>query len=110
MVARIRSKTTPRHYLKEWRLKLGLKQQQLADRMDTGKDQISRWESAKRGVSMEVLFALADALGIDPAALLHDPEAPSIDELLRAAGASPETRGQAFVVVEALVKRTGTKG
>lgn len=110
MVERIRSKTPPRHYLKEWRQKLGLKQQQVADRMETSKGQISRWESDKRGLSMDVIFALADALGIDAPDLLRDPEQPSIDELLRRASAPPDVRDQAFAVVETLVKRTGTKG
>lgn len=102
MVTRIRSSKPIRHFLREWREYRGLTQQQVADRLDTGKDQISRWENSKRGLTMEVQFALAEALGIDPADLLRDPQAPSADALLR--NASPKLKEQAFKVIEALLK------
>ncbi len=114
MVTRIGPSAPIRHFLKEWREKKGLTQQQLADRLPagddgkaTGKDQVSRWERSKRGMTMDVQAALAEALGIDPGALFHDPEQPSIDSLLRSA--SPEVRRQAFAVVETML-RTGTGG
>lgn len=108
MVARIGPKAPFRHYLKEWREYRGLTQQQLADRLDTGKDQISRWESGKRGMSAEVLAALAEALQLsEPGQIFHDPAQPSADELLR--NATPEQRRAAFTVIEALMK-TGTEG
>lgn len=105
MVARIGPREPFRHYLREWREYRHLTQQQLADRLDTGKDQISRWESGKRGMSAEVIAALSEALDITPADLFRDPNQPSADELLRAA--TPEQRRQAFTVIEALL-RTGT--
>lgn len=95
--------------MKEWRVAKGLTQQQLADRLPvgedgkpTGKDQISRWERSQRGMTMDVQAALAEALGIDPGALFHDPEQPSVDELLR--NASPERRIQIIAVVETMLK------
>lgn len=106
MVTRIGPKQPFRHYLKEWRELRGLTQQQLADRLETGKDQISRWESGKRGMSAEVLAALAEALDFsEPGQIFHDPQRPSADELLR--NATPEQRRQAFTVIEALL-RTGS--
>ena len=114
MVTRIGPSKPFRHYLKEWRVAKGLTQQQLADRLPvgddgkpTGKDQISRWERSERGMTMDVQAALAEALGIDPGALFHDPDRPSVDELLR--NAPPEQRRQIFAVVETMLK-TGTNG
>jgi transcriptional regulator with XRE-family HTH domain len=106
MVARIGPKRPRRQYLAQWRELRGLTQQQLADRVDTGKDQISRWESGKRGMSAGVIEALADALLIEPGDLFRDPATPSADELLR--GKPPELRQQAISVIEALI-RTGTR-
>ena len=112
MVTRIGPTQPVRHFLKEWREHKGLTQQQLADRLPlgdegkpTGKDQISRWERKKRGMTMEVQAALAEALGISPGALFHDPAQPSADELLR--NATPEKRREVFAVIETLL-RTGT--
>lgn len=99
MVTRIGPTKPLRHFLKEWRIKKGLTQQQLADRLPvgddgkpTGKDQISRWERSQRGMTMDVQAALAEALDIEPGSLFHDPERPSIDDLLR--NAPPEIRAE----------------
>lgn len=116
MVTRIGPKKPFRHYLKEWRVAKGLTQQQLADRLPsgedgkpTGKDQISRWERGERDMTMSVQAALAEALGFpeDPGKLFHDPDQPSIDDLLKSA--PPDRRRDIFIVVEAML-RTGTNG
>ncbi len=82
----------------------GLSQQQLADRLDTSKGQISRWESGGRAMSGDVIAALADALSIDPGDLFRDPSAPSIDALL--ARAPAHVRETAAELVKALLKTT----
>lgn len=102
MIARIGPTKPHRHYLRAWREFRNLTQEQLAERLETGKDQISRWENGKRGMSVEVQFALAEALNIEPQDLFRDPHIPSIDVLLR--NASPEKRQQALKVVEALLQ------
>lgn len=102
MIARIGPKRPRRQYLQEWRDSRGLTQQQLADRVNTGKDQISRWESGKRGMSAGVIEALEEALQLEPGDLFRDPTQPSVDELLR--NATPEQRQQAFSVIAALLK------
>jgi transcriptional regulator with XRE-family HTH domain len=107
MVARIGPKRPRRQFLKQWRESRGLTQQQLAERLETGKDQISRWESGKRGMTAEVIEALSDALQIEPGDIFRDPAMPSADQLLR--NATPEQRQQALSVIEALLK-TGTRG
>lgn len=102
MVTRIGPKRPRRLYLQSWRESRGLTQQQLADRVDTGKDQISRWESGKRGMSAGVIAALEEALQLEPGDLFRDPAMPSVDELLR--DSTPEERQRVFSVVQAMLK------
>lgn len=102
MIARIGPKRPRRQYLQQWRESRGLTQQQLADRVETGKDQISRWESGKRGMSAGVIEALEEALQLEPGDLFRDPAQPSADELLKKA--TPEQRRQVLQVIEALLK------
>lgn len=109
MVTRIGPKAPLRHYLKEWRQRKSLTQQQLADRLPhgpdgkpTGKDQISRWERFERGITMEAQAALAEALGVEPWQLFQHPDTPSADELLK--NATPEKRREIFAVIETMLK------
>jgi transcriptional regulator with XRE-family HTH domain len=102
MVTRIGPKRPRRLYLQAWRETRGLTQQQLAERVESGKDQISRWESGKRGMSAGVIAALEEALQLEPGDLFRDPATPSVDELLRKA--TPEQRQQVLSVVAALLK------
>lgn len=99
---RIGAKKPERHFLREWREYKGLTQQQLANRLDTGKDQVSRFENYKRRMTLDAASAFASALGIDTLAIFRDPAQPSADELLR--NATPEQRRQAFAILETLLK------
>lgn len=82
---RIGPREPPRHYLREWREEKGLTQQTLADRMDTGKDTVSRYENGKRRMTLEMAAAFAYALDpeMDAVMLFRDPARPTRDELLR---------------------------
>lgn len=102
MVARIGPTRPTRHYLKEWREFRQLTQQQLAERLDTGKDQISRWENGGRSMSFEVQCALAEALSISPADIFRDPLAPTADDLLRQA--TPDQKEMALTFIKTLLK------
>jgi transcriptional regulator with XRE-family HTH domain len=102
MIARIGPKRPRRQYLQEWRELRGLTQEQVAERLDTSKGQVSRWESGKRGMSAGVLEALEEALQLEPGDIFRDPNMPSVDELLR--NATPEQRQQVLSVVAALLK------
>lgn len=110
MVTRIGPSKPFRHFLKEWREKRGLTQQQLADRLPvgkdgkpTGKDQISRWETGKRGMTMDVQVALSEALPLDsPGDLFRDPNQPSADELLRRV--PPEQRDKIISIFASVVE------
>jgi len=53
-------------------------------------------------MTVEMAGVFAEAMGLDPLAILRHPEAPSADELLRKT--SPEQRRQAIAVIEAILK------
>ena len=90
-----------RHYLKEWRLKRGLTQEQLAARCGQTKGEISKAEQGKRGIKMELQFALMAALDIRPAQFFMSPDEESADDIL--ARASPEQRQRMMAALKALV-------
>lgn len=94
MAARIYPKRPSKFYLREWRERKGLTQEQLAGRL--GEDGVApntigryeAWCAGERGKEarrpdIEVWTALAEALGISPADLHRHPDTPSADDLLR---------------------------
>jgi transcriptional regulator with XRE-family HTH domain len=103
-MARIGPRTPKRHFLYEWREHRGLTQQQLADRLETNHENISRWENHQRPIGEMAQLALAEALSIEPGDLWRHPDTPSADELLR--HASPAVRDQAIAVVRALLLKS----
>ena len=105
MLERIGPKHPTRHFLREWREKKGLTQEQLGQRVNSGKDQISRWEKGGRSLKLETQYALAHALGIEPGDLFHHPDQPSADALLRQA--DPATRKQVIDYINFLLKKAG---
>lgn len=96
MADRIYAKRKPKLYLAEWRLKAGLTQQQLADRLGTTDVTISRWETGRRRPNMDAQEAIAEAMGYESEDLKRHPDTPSADALLR--GQPPE-------VVEMIIKQ-----
>lgn len=105
MVTRIGPKKPFRHFLKAWRLALGLTQETLAERLGTSKGQISNWENYKKDMTANVVAALAEALNIEPSDIFRDPATPSVDTLLGTA--TPEQRRLAVEMVKTILK-TGT--
>lgn len=100
---RIGSKRPIRWFLREWREKVGLTQEQLAERLETNKGQISKLENSRQRVNDDWLNGYAVALDIEPGDLLRDPERPTIDDLLK--GVSEAERDQAISVLRALLKK-----
>jgi transcriptional regulator with XRE-family HTH domain len=58
--------------LREWRENRGLTQQELADRIGTARDTISKWETAERGAHPANAKKLADALDVEVRDLAED--------------------------------------
>jgi transcriptional regulator with XRE-family HTH domain len=92
---------TFRHYLKEWRQKRGMTQEDLAEALKTSKGEVSRYERGERTLSLLIQFRLARALKITPAQFFTPPEARSADALL--AGLPPDERERYLAALEALV-------
>ena len=90
-----------RHYLKEWRQKRGMTQEDLAEALKTSKGEVSRYERGERTLSLLIQFRLMRALNITPAQFFTPPDARSADALL--AGLSPDERDRYLAALEALV-------
>lgn len=101
-------------FLKEWRVRRGLTQEQLADMVGTSKGYISDLENAKRRYNQELLEGLAAALQLAPRDLLSTPDLPEVESELATLQrewreATAARRTQIMAVVRAL-KDTGTDG
>jgi transcriptional regulator with XRE-family HTH domain len=92
-----------RHYLREWRQKRGLTQEQVAEAMGTHRGMISRYESSQRGLTLEVQFRLMEVLDIMPAQFFSPPDEPSLDAMLR--NASPDDRRLVHDVVQVFLRK-----
>jgi transcriptional regulator with XRE-family HTH domain len=63
--------------VKRLRFAAGLSQEALADRAGLHRTYVSSIERGERNVSLENIFKLAEALGVDPGELLAAPKAGS---------------------------------
>jgi len=96
-----------RLFVKEWRKKRGLTQEQVAGRLDTDKGVISKLENGGQRLTAEWIFGIAEALDIDPEQLFHHPDQPTVNDLLR--NTPPALRDHILGLVTQLAK-TGTSG
>ncbi len=86
MPSKIGPKKDFKHFIAEHRLKAGLTQKQLAQRLDTTEMTISRWETYETRVDMPILAAVAEALYGDALVaedILHHPDRPTPNQLMR---------------------------
>ncbi len=60
--------------VKEIRIRVGMTQLDLAERLGCAQSEVSRIESGERSVTVDRLFDLARVLGVSPAELLGDSE------------------------------------
>ena len=58
------------HKVKTFRLKRGLTQQDLADISEIDRKTVNRIENASYSINLTTLFALAEALGVNPSDLI----------------------------------------
>lgn len=99
-------KASVRHYVREWRQKRGLTQEQLAERVDRSRGLISQIESGTTLLTEDLIYALADAFQCEPGDLLRvNPlkEGIVIDITDSLIGASPSLQAEALGFVRGLV-------
>ena len=104
-MAHIGSRRPLRFFVQEWRKKKGLTQQQLADRINVTKATVSKLERGEMDMSGAYMAMISDALAIDPESLLHDPDRPTPNELLR--GVPEQDILKALEIIRVM---TGTNG
>lgn len=98
--------TEERNYLRQWREKKQLTQEELADRVGTTKAVISLLENEKRPLSSKWLRKFADALGTTPGRILDiDPDEVSAEAYNLWDKIGPKDRPRAVRVLRGL---TGT--
>ena len=100
--SRARHRAAPRrHYLREWRIARGLRQEDLGKAIGSAKGVISRYESGESGIPLEKMAELAEALDISLFQLFWPPGEPSADALLM--DESPETKRRVIAMIKALI-------
>jgi transcriptional regulator with XRE-family HTH domain len=97
------------NYLRAWRIKRGLTQEQLAQAVGTNANMIQYLESGERGLSAKWLRRLSEPLKTTPGMLLEtDPDSVDIEiHDIWAMKMDRDQRRQLKAIAEALV-RTGT--
>lgn len=113
MIDRIGPKKPTRLFIREWMEKVPIDNERLAERMDCSPGTVSKLLNGHMKMTTEWLAAFADALNVEVPQLFHDPNRPTMDELLRKV--PPDEERRILVVVDAMVKealskRTGTNG
>jgi DNA-binding XRE family transcriptional regulator len=71
-----------RWFIAEWREYRKLSQEQVADRLNSNKGQISKLETGKQRMNDSWIEGFAKVFGIAPGRLLSPPDAPTADDLL----------------------------
>lgn len=97
---RIGNNRALRWYIKEWRKKRGLTQDDVANRCETNKGQISKLERGSLQMNDRWIADLAFAYDIEPYQLLQHPDRPTADDLLKDASPSDvETVRQTIALI-----------
>lgn len=105
-ITRIGSRHPSQLFLREWLVKRGLEQKQVAERMEIEPGTVSKLLNGRMKLNIEYLASFADALDLSVADLFRHPDMPTRDELL-AMGTPAELRAAMQLVQMA---KTGTAG
>jgi transcriptional regulator with XRE-family HTH domain len=90
-----------RHYLKEWREKRGLFQEQLAEMVDSSGSALSRFETGERYIKFDMQLKLMQALGITAAQFFTHPDDTDLEALITRL--KPEDRARVAKIVKTFV-------
>lgn len=85
MIERIGPKKPTRLYIREWmeKARTPLDNERLAERLECSPGTISKLLNGRMKMTTEWLAAIAAALDVEVSQLFHDPNRPTVDELLR---------------------------
>jgi transcriptional regulator with XRE-family HTH domain len=96
-----------RHYLREWREHREMSQEALGQLIGATGGTISRYEKGDRGLPLDLMFKLFEALDILPGQFFSPPQAPSLDAF--ALELSAKDRRMLVEAVEVMVGLTSTQ-
>lgn len=94
-----------RHYLREWREHRGLSQEALGRMVGATGAAVSRYEKGDRGLPLEFMLKLFEALDILPGQFFSPPEAPDLNVF--ALDLSPRDRRALIEAVQIVVGLAG---
>jgi transcriptional regulator with XRE-family HTH domain len=96
------------NYIRAWREHQGLTQDQLAEKLDMSKAQLSRVENLHQGYTQDLLEAIAEILATDVISLLSEPpEGESLWSVWRSASPDQRTLIREFALM--LTRRKSAK-
>jgi transcriptional regulator with XRE-family HTH domain len=94
-----------RHYLREWRIKRGLHQEQLAELVGSSGSVLSRYETGERHIKFDMQLKLMQALGITAAQFFTHPDDTELEALI--ARLKPEDRARVAKIVKTFLDEDG---
>jgi transcriptional regulator with XRE-family HTH domain len=99
------------NYLRAWRERAGLTQEQLAEKVGTSGNVISLLESGDRGLGDKWLRKLAPVLGTTPGILLdHHPDDAKDNPFVAWNTMAPEDKALVHDMIESINKRRAQRG
>jgi transcriptional regulator with XRE-family HTH domain len=96
---------TVRHYLKEWRIKRGLHQEQLAELVGSSGSALSRFETGERHIKFDMQLKLMKELNITAGQFFTHPDDTELEALI--ARLKPEHRERVAKIVKAFLDDDG---
>jgi transcriptional regulator with XRE-family HTH domain len=81
MATPLKSRRRPLHYMREWRLARGMRQEDLAAALGTVKSLVSRYETGETGMTFDLQLRVMQALNIMPNEFFRRP--PSVPDNAR---------------------------
>lgn len=97
-------KPPPLENFRAWRKKKKITQKRMAERLDIEQSMISRYETGQHPITLEIVHAYADALGIEPADFWRHPDAPVSELALIDRQLDPRARARWARIIKAAMR------
>lgn len=86
-----------------WRKKKKVTQERLCERLEIEQSTLSRWETGKTPMTLEMAHAYAEAIGIEPEDLWRHPDTPISELVLLDRRLDAKARARVVAVVKAML-------